>query len=178
MAKKLIRRTTRLSTVINVGAEKEAKDIEIDVDDVIIQMDNLKRQKAILEKREAELKKQLDAYVDSKIAVDAQGNRFYEFIREDGTECAYKREARCKFALNKEKALKFFNSRKDLRSLLSKVLVARTEFDLTEINNLVNTGVLKLSDIQTIYDKTTTYASKIVKLGEEAEEEDAPTHRR
>ena len=120
----------------------------------------VKRQKGILEKEEAELKKDLDAYVDLTPA-DTKGNRYFYSTDYAGNRIILEREARKKVSFNEERAIAFFKRRK-LLDLVYKTKEVKY-FDEEEINNLYQCGDITAEELQSITDVTTTYATKFIK---------------
>lgn len=121
----------------------------------------VKRQKGLLEKEEAELKKELDSYVDRTIPTDTKGNRYFYSTDYNGNKIILEREARKKITINEERAIEFFR-KKNLLNLVYKTKEVQY-FDEEEISNLYQCGTITAEEVQSISDITTSYATKFVK---------------
>ena len=143
----------------------EVEQKHVDTEQLAKELKSISIQKALLEKRDKEIKATLtDSYFTSA-SKDNKGNSFFQTLGNDGKPLIIKREARTSISLNDELAMLFFAE----RGLLDSVTNSITIFDEEKIAQLVADGVITPDELESICDKKVSYAIKFVK----AEEEDA-----
>ena len=149
--------------VIDIDAE------QIDVEQLTKELKTISIQKAILEKRDKEIKSSLTEVYFGNASRDNKGNSFYQSSND--SQLILKREARTSISLNEEKALEFFNS----RGLLGVVTKRELVFLDDAIAQLVVDEEITPDELESICDKKVTFAYKFVKATELGEE-NAPTY--
>lgn len=155
----------------------------------------IKEQKKLLEKREAELKKRLDEFMQASIKPDKKGHYLFSTVDEKGNPIHLQKQARKKVQLNEERAKAFLleNGHDDV--IVEKEFVAAdvTQDQITEIiakhathfldvkeavdevalEQLITEGTISLEEFESICDINVTYAMTFVddkKLQQEDEE--------
>lgn len=131
----------------------------------IRELNTLTTERLTIKKREDELKKIINPYLDTSITPDANGHRFYKTTDLSGNSLIIKREAKKSVTIDDDKARDFFKD----NDLLDRVLVVETveKWDEDEIENLLAEELITVEDIGNITNTKVTYATTFVKVKEE-----------
>jgi hypothetical protein len=137
-----------------------------DVDALVNELSRIHKQKAILEKRDKEIKLIITDHYFNSAQKDNRGNSFYETTFLDGTPAILKREARTTIKLDYQKAMEFFSN----KNLLKEVAEQKWVFSDESIEQALAGEKITYDELESICEKKVTYAIKFVKA---TEDEDA-----
>jgi hypothetical protein len=132
---------------------------------LVRELEQVQKQKAILEKRDKEIKAVMTSKYFSSASTDNRGHSFYETTFLDGSPAILKREARTSVKINYDKALAFFSA----KNLINQVAEKIWSFNEDAIEQLLANEEITMEELESICDKSTTYAIKFIKAKEEEE---------
>jgi hypothetical protein len=142
-----------------------------DLKELVRQLFVVNSKRKELDKVEKELKDKTNAIADKLVKKDSKGNRVYRIEDTAGNPIIFVREARTSVKLKDEEAEKLFKKKK----VLDQVRVVKTisEWDMEAIQYLYAQGIITEDELESITEKTVTYAT-VFKKDEEEEEEEMP----
>lgn len=149
---------------IGLKAKKTAGLEDIKPDLLAKNLQFVKLQIRDLQKREKELKLQLDTYIDGNVKEDEKGNRFFKFNFND-VPMLVVRQARKSVSVSIDKCKEVFAS--DILCKIIKETITEN-VDESAMEELISEECISMDELASVTDTKITYATVIV---EEKEEE-------
>jgi hypothetical protein len=118
-------------------------------------------QLSALKKKDEELKKKINPFVEGNFTPDSRGNRYFTVNDSAGNELILKGEARKSYTLDESLAEELLSEKGVLDRVMDTIEVKR--FNEDEIENLVAEGILTMEEFRSICTEKTTYATVFVK---------------